>query len=58
MNEIERLEARIKSLNDQAEMLIAKLGPSKHTDALLVGTRMAVEEIKERLAELKAGAFP
>lgn len=56
MNEIERLEARIKSLNDQADMLIAKLGPGKHTDALLAGTRMAVEEIEERLAELRAVA--
>lgn len=52
--EIEQLEARIKGLNEQAEMLVAKLGPGRHSEALLEGTRMAVEEIEERLAELRA----
>jgi 7-keto-8-aminopelargonate synthetase-like enzyme len=55
MTKVEQLEARIKSLNDQAEMVIAKIGLGPHADALLAGTRMMIEEIEEKLAQLKAG---
>lgn len=55
MNKIEVLETRIASLRLQFEKMKAKIGEGPHVLALEEGTRIAVEELTERLEALRAG---
>lgn len=52
---IEGLERKIKSLRLQFETMKARLGDGPHIQALEEGTRIAVEELTERLEALRAG---
>ena len=52
--QIKQLEERIKSLNLQLERMREITGPGPHIDALETGTKMAVEEIQERIDLLRA----
>lgn len=55
MSKIKAIEARIASLNLQFETMKAKLGEGPHVLALEEGTKMAVQELSERLVALRAG---
>lgn len=54
-SKIKAIEARIASLNLQFETMKAKLGEGPHVLALGEGTKMAVQELSERLVALRAG---
>lgn len=54
-SKIKAIEARIAGLNLQFARMLAKLGEGPHILALEEGTKMAVEELTERLVALRAG---